>query len=391
MNLFEKPRGVETRWFSFENASKERGQAGLTNRGAKGYAFDDIPAGETRVLLDIEGSGTIGRLWMTVSDRSPEMLRSLRLDMFWDHATQPAVSAPLGDFFGVGLGRRTPFECALFSDPEGRSFNCFIPMPFRTAARVTLTNESDKRLAHLFYDIDLLLGVSHTPETLYFHTHWRRESPNDLGKEFVILPRVTGNGRFLGCNLGIIADARYEGTWWGEGEVKCWFGGDEHPTLCGTGTEDYIGTGWGQGCYAHRTQGCLLADRNARQWAFYRYHLDDPIFFDEACKVAIQTIGGSGKEKVLELQERGVPLLPVTIDTGAPGGFIRLLEREQPVDLRDPALPEGWCNFWRQDDWSGTAYFYLDSPGGVLPAIAPVAARAAGLSASADASERADT
>lgn len=391
MNLFEKPRGAQTRWFSFENSGTERGKAGLTNRGAKGYAFDEVAAGETKVLMEAAGSGTICRIWMTVSDRSPEMLRSLRLDMFWDNAAQPAVSAPLGDFFGVGLGRRTPFECALFSDPEGRSFNCFIPMPFRAAARVTLTNESEKRLPHLFYDIDVLLDVSHTPETLYFHAHWRREAPNALGKEFVILPRVRGNGRFLGCNLGVIADSRYEGAWWGEGEVKCRFGDDTHPTLCGTGTEDYIGTGWGQGVYAQRTQGCLVADRNARQWAFYRYHIEDPVFFDEACEVAIQTIGGCGKEKALELQQKGVPLLPVSIDTGAEGGFLRLLEREPPVDLTDASLPEGWCNFWRQDDWSGTAYFYLDSPGGTLPAIAPAAMRAAGLSRSPDAGERADT
>lgn len=391
MNLFEKPQGVQTRWFSFENSSIERGQAGLSNRGAKGYAFDEVAAGETKVLLDVEGSGTVCRIWMTVSDRSPEMLRSLRLDMFWDNAEHPAVSVPLGDFFGIALGRRTPFECALFSDPEGRSFNCCIPMPFRTAARVTLTNESEKRLAHLFYDIDLLMDVAHTPETLYFHAHWRRETPNELGKEFVILPRVEGSGRFLGCNLGIIADARYEGSWWGEGEVKCWFGNDAQPTLCGTGTEDYIGTGWGQGSYAHRTQGCLIADKEARQWAFYRYHIDDPIFFDDACKVAIQTIGGSGKEQVIEFQKKGVPLLPVTIDTGGEGGFLRLLDREPPLALADPTLPEGWCNFWRQDDWSGTAYFYLDRPEGCLPEIISVSVRAAGLSNPTNTSERADT
>jgi hypothetical protein len=119
--------------------------------------------------------------------------------------------------------------------------------------------------------------------------------------------------------------------------------------------------------------------------------MDDPIFFDDACIVAIQTIGGCGKDKALELQESGVPLIPVSLDTGAPGGFMRLMEREPPVDLRDPSVPEGWCNFWRQDDWSGTAYFYLDAPGGVLPPIASAATRAAGLSASADGGERADT
>jgi hypothetical protein len=382
---------VQTRWFSFENADPGRGRAGLENRGAKGHAFDTVAAGETRTLLDVNGSGTVRRIWLTVSDRSPEMLRSLRLDMFWDNSDTPAVSAPLGDFFGIGLGQRTPFECALFSDPEGRSFNCFVPMPFRTAARITLTNESATLLPHLFYDVDLLLDVEHTPETLYFHAHWRRESPNALGKEFDILPHVRGSGRFLGCNMGVIASPDYEGAWWGEGEVKVWFGGDANPTLCGTGTEDYIGTGWGQGAYAQRTQGCPVADGDRRQWAFYRYHIDDPVYFDEGCRVAIQTIGGTGTAKVIELQEKGVPLIPVTVDPGGGGEFVCLMDREPPVDLRDPSIPHGWCNFWRRDDWSSTAYFYLDSPGGVLPSLAPVAERTVGLTAVGDAEARADT
>lgn len=233
--------------------------------------------------------------------------------------------------------------------------------------------------------------MTHSPQTLYFHTHWRREAPNTLGQEFVILPQISGNGRFLGCNLGVIANPAYVGTWWGEGEVKIRFGNDEQPTLCGTGTEDYIGTGWGQGAYAHRAQGCPIADKDARQWAFYRYHLDDPIFFDNGCSVSIQTIGGCNKTQAIALQKQGVSLIPISIDTGQTGGFHRLMEWEQPVNLEDAATPDGWCNFWRQDDWSGTAYFYLDTPNGVLPALAQATERIAGLTANADTGERADT
>jgi hypothetical protein len=380
MHLFEKPRGVETRWFSFENSSGARGLGGLENKGAKGHAFHHIEKGETATLVDVQGSGTITRIWLTINDRSPEMLRGLRMDMCWDGSSRPGVSAPLGDFFGVSLGRRTPFENALFSDPEGRSFNCCIPMPFRTGARITITNESGKTLPHLFYDVDLLLGVTHSAETLYFHACWRRESPNQLGKEFTILPRVAGSGRFLGCNLGIIADEGYKGSWWGEGEVKVRFGDDENPTLCGTGTEDYIGTGWGQGVYGHRTQGCLIADSVNRHWAFYRYHIDDPIYFDDACEVSIQTIGGSGKLHVLEMLRNDMPLIPISVDTGDPGGFIKLMDLPQPVDFADGSIPEKWTNFWRQDDWSATAYFYLDSPHNGLPPISTAAERIAGLS-----------
>jgi len=381
MNLFEKPKGIQTRWGSFENLSSERSSGGLENKGEKGHPSDHLVPGETKTFLDVKGSGIINRMWCTMRTRSPQMLRSLRLEIFWDDAEKPAVSCPLGDFFGIGLGRRTAFENALFSDPEGRSFNCFIPMPFRTAARVTLTNESDEILWGLFFDIDFLIHVDHSSETLYFHSYWRRESPNELGEDFDILPAVKGNGRFLGCNIGVMADPRYAKTWWGEGEVKIWFGDDNNPTLCGTGTEDYIGTGWGQGFFNHRTQGCLVADGEKDHWAFYRYHIDDPVFFDEGCKVSIQTLGGAAKAEVIRIQNSGAPVIPVTFCPAdhEPLDLIPLLDRAQPVDLNDPSLPEGWCNFRRQDDWSATAYFYLDAPGGVLPPLAQVSERVMGL------------
>ena len=380
MELYEQPQKVKTRWVSFENSTGGRANAGLANRGAKGHASDMVRAGETVVLLDVKGSGAVRRMWCTIPERTPEMLRSLRLEMFWDGSATPAVACPLGDFFGIGLGRRCAFENALFSDPEGRSFNCFIPMPFKTAAKITLTNESPRLVHALFYDIELLLDVKHGEEMRYFHAHWRRESPNTLGKEYDILPRVTGRGRFLGCNLGIMTNPAYEGAWFGEGEVKVWFGDDAQPTLCGTGTEDYIGSAWGQGKYAHRTQGCPIADEEKRQWAFYRYHIDDPVFFNDACRVAIQTIGGWQKERVIQLQAKGAALLPITIhpaENTLPA--VRLLELAQPLDARDPGLPDGWCNFWRQDDWSSTAYFYLDAPTSALAQLAPVADRIKGL------------
>ena len=380
--LFTKPHGVQTRWSSFENPTAGRDCAGLENKGNKGHAFDCLEAGETKTLLDVKGSGTINRIWCTVNERSPKTLRSLRLDIFWDGAEKPAVSCPLGDFFGVALGRRIAFESALFSDPEGRSFNCFIPMPFRKSARITLTNESGVTLNEFYYDIDLLTHVEHPPENLYFHANWRREAPNELGKDFDILPHIKGNGRFLGCNVGIIADPKYGTAWWGEGEVKVWLGDDKNPTLCGTGTEDYIGTAWGQGRYSHRTQGCLIADPQKREWAFYRYHIDDPIYFDEGCKVSIQTIGASSKSEASRMQSEGAALIPVIMIPAKrkPHDAVRLSDMAQPVDLKSPDLSTGaWTLFRRQDDWSATAYFYLDNPEGVLPPLAPVAERVNGL------------
>src|SRR5689334_15514685 len=256
--LYVVPDGVETRWASPENPGGEPGQGGQANGGRKGAAFFVLPAGESRTLAEVKaGRGVVRRIWMTLNDRSPKMLRGLRVEMFWDGAAQPAVSAPVGDFFGIGLGRLVPFESALFSSPEGRSFNASVPMPFRRGMKIVLTNDTDAPQPQVYYDVDYTLGDKLPADALYFHAHFRRENPTTLQRDYEILPRVAGRGRYLGANLGVIVDGhRYGATWWGEGEVKIYLDGDrERPTLNGTGTEDYIGTGYGQGAYAHRFQG----------------------------------------------------------------------------------------------------------------------------------------
>jgi len=368
------------RWASPENPAGQRGAGGRENRGGKGHPFDTLRAGQSLTLADVSGSGVIRRIWITISDRSPRMLRALRLEMFWDGAARPAVSVPFGDFFGPGLGQTTAFENALFSSPEGRSFNTVVPMPFRTQARIVLTNDSDKTLDRVYFDVDYTLGDAHDDGTLYFHALWRRTAQTTLGEDFEVLPAVEGRGRYLGASLGVITDPAYLETWWGEGEVKIFLDGDTaHPTLVGTGTEDYIGTGWGQGVYVHRYQGAPVADKEKRLWAFYRFHVPDPIFFGERCRVALQQMGGAPKAEVLALQKAGVALTPVTIDAGDRDRFILLLDRTPPVALEDPSLPDGWVNFYRRDDVTATAYFYLDRPGGTGQPLPPLAARVAAL------------
>ena len=179
------------------------------------------------------------------------------------------------------------------------------------------------------------------------------------------MPRLGGHGRFLGVTLGVMADtAGFLKTWWGEGEVKVYLDGDSvHPTLCGTGTEDYIGTGWGQGAYATPFQGCPLADHEKHRYGFYRLHIPDPVFFHREIRVTIQQIGCWGPDTIAQLHGLGV----------------RLTLGGKPVDMAAAVGAKGYGLFERHDDWSSCAYFYLDRPENGLPALAPVAARVAGV------------
>jgi len=294
-NLFEYNDNMEARWSSPENMNGEKGAGGKENNSAKGHPYDSIPAGKSYSLLDIQTQGIINRIWITINDRSPEMLRALKIEMFWDNETKPAVSVPFGDFFGIGLGKTATFQNALFANAEGRSFNCFIQMPFKKAAKIVVTNESGKTLNNIFFDVDYNLLKTWDDDYLYFHAYWQRDTATALTKDFELLPKVSGKGRFLGVNIGVNGNPLYGKSWFGEGEVKMYLDGDtDYPTLNGTGTEDYIGTAWGQGKFISTYTGCSIADDSLLQWAFYRYHIPDPVYFKTDCRVTIQQIGGDG-------------------------------------------------------------------------------------------------
>lgn len=365
--LFIKPRGVKTRWASPENPLAEKGEAAKALGGRKGRACFPLRAGESGVLAQESGrSGTIRRIWLTINDRGADMLRGIRLNFYWDGCARPAVSSPLGDFFGTGLGRTAVFESACFTSPEGRSFNCYIPMPFKTGMKIIVTNESGRDLPLLFYDIDYTIGDEHGDDAMYFHAFFRRENPTTIKKDYEILPKIYGSGRYLGSNAGVIPDqGLYFKSWWGEGEVKIYLDGDEkYPTLSGTGTEDYIGSGWGQKRYSHFYQGCHIADEEKFEYCFYRYHIPDPVYFDEDIRVTIQQIG------LWTLPDR-----PVFYYNNSE---IYCVNGER-FDFSKAAEGNSSGVFERRDDWSSCAYFYLDAPENNLPPLCAAAERMAGL------------
>lgn len=365
--MYQMRSNVQSKLISFENMRGAVGNGGKENNGAKGHATETILPGATREIVNYDGVGIVQRMWYTISERSPEILRSIRLQIFWDSATKPAVDVPFGDFFGIGLGQKRPFESAFFSDPEGKSFNCFIPMPFRKKARILFVNES-KQSVNLFYDVSILATPAHGDDILYFHAYWNRKTTGKLGDDFEILPKVKGKGRFLGANIGVQTDSLYQGTWWGEGEVKMYIDADtKYPTINGTGTEDYVGAAWGLGTFNHQYQGCLVADQQKGCFAFYRYHVPDEIYFNHSMRVTIQELGGTSLEIARALYKKGVKLKPVIANSKT--GYLKLNAMNPAPAITDEQFRPGGVLFYRIDDYSATSYFYLDKPMNDLPIL----------------------
>jgi hypothetical protein len=98
------------------------------------------------------------------------------------------------------------------------------------------------------------------------------------------------------------------------------------------------------------------------------------IFFKSDIKVTLPEMGSNKKELVAALQAKGVPLIPVTIDDQQ--GYPKpLYTPGKVVNLNDTTLPEGYVMFYRSDDVSATAYFYLDKPANGLPQLQPLVIR----------------
>ena len=342
---------LDSRATSFENPTGERGAGGQVHHGRKGAPNRRLEPGERVVLADIEGPGVIRHIWMTFLPTRPERMRSLQLEVFYDGATEPSISVPCLDFFGLPHGRPVTYHSALIAVNEGRGFNSYIPMPFRKRVRIELTNGGEKR-ALLYYQVDYTLQPELPQQLGYLHSSFRRENPTTLREDFVIAEGLRGPGRFLGCSVGVrVID---EGAWYGEGEVKIYRDGDEAlPTICGTGLEDYVGSAWGMGPHHAPYGGApLVVGKNGEVdpdfVGFYRWHVPDPVMFERELRVTIQQIGAvfflPGQDEELAAYEQTHPV--------AGAGWVR--------DATPSLL--AWGIAERVDDYCATAFVYCVEP-----------------------------
>lgn len=296
---------VFSRAITAENKKGEKGQGGKTRNGRKGSpCLWDFKPGMSYTFAEIDGPGIIRHIWITLAcDRDPAFCRNIILRVYWDGQEIPSIEAPITDFFGISHGLRVAYESAYLSMPEGRSFDCYFPMPFKKKAKFVLHNENnaddynkykDSPFPNaFFYQVDYTTGDNVTEQTPYFHAQFRRVEKTKLSEDYVILDGVKGNGRFIGVNFGLVDRYTKTGSWWGEGEVKMYIDGDsDYPSICGTGAEDYFCSAWGMGTYCHRYFGAPYV--KGKYVSCYRFHILDPVYFNQDIKVTIQQMGNDG-------------------------------------------------------------------------------------------------
>jgi hypothetical protein len=148
---------------------------------------------------------------------------------------------------------------------------------------------------------------------------------------YTILDGVRGQGQYVGTYMAWQVN---NNGWWGEGEIKFYmdgdipagksiaeavaeYGGDSFPTVCGTGTEDYFcgsynfenkttkqyqefTTPYAGMPHVVRPDGVYQSNT---RFSLYRWHIMDPIRFQDDLAVTIQALGWRSGGRYLPMQD----------------------------------------------------------------------------------------
>jgi hypothetical protein len=269
-----------------------------------------IATGETLTLLDEAGPGLISHVWVTIASDDPHHLKALVLRMYWDGEATPSVEAPIGDFFGLGLGEYFLYQSTPLMVGSDKALNSFFPMPFQKHARITVTNEGSEKTEAFYFNIDYRAYSKPLPaDTLYFHAQYRQAAPNkgwtnqwkSDGDAFVndkknldgdgnyVWMEATGRGHFVGVTMSVLEN---QDGWWGEGDDMFFVDGEKLPSINGTGSEDYFLGAWdfGNHPFSYALFGAPVKGQEVAggRSSVYRFHLDSPITFTKSLRATIE-------------------------------------------------------------------------------------------------------
>ncbi len=269
-----------------------------------------IAPGETLTVLEDSGPGVVTHVWFTIASGEKDHLKKLVLRMYWDGEPTPSVEAPIGDFFGLGLGEYFTYQSLPLAVSSVKALNSFFPMPFRKSAKITVTNEGSKPVGACYFNIEYRIYSKPLPEdTLYFHAQYRQATPNHgwtnqwqsngdpqidgkpnlTGEDNYVWLEATGRGHYVGETMSVLQN---QDEWWGEGDDMFFIDGDKVPTIEGTGSEDYFLGAWDFGGkpFAYELFGAPVVgeEKAGSRSSVYRFHLDSPIPFTRSIRATIE-------------------------------------------------------------------------------------------------------
>lgn len=190
---------------------------------------------------------------------SEHLLETARVRITFDGQT--TVDAPIGEFFGSGLGEFDVRSMMSSIDPgDGGWYTAWWPMPFNRSATVEIVNGGGVPIDGMTAEVTTAPAEA-TENTGYFHaTHKRGNTTPGQDWNFV---QAQGSGTFYGVThsmRGLIppqtnrhpqqpmsmsqADEAANQRNYLEGDERFYVNGSPSPAWHGTGSEDYYESGW---------------------------------------------------------------------------------------------------------------------------------------------------
>jgi len=292
-----------------EGASTYRISSWDRTGGNNDFAF--LVPGSTTTLMEATGPGKVVQFYWATAFAGKFHFRQLILRAYWDGEAEASIECPIGDLFCIPHCKVVPIKSlGAVVNPGGNGFitfgaNLYLPMPFATAAKITITYEPipDHPADPIFFWYHINLERHDRPPAENvgrLHAQWRRENLtksvddsqknaqlwaglNTDGLENYVALEAEGMGQMVGLHLQIDNVA---GGWYGEGDDMIFIDGKPGdqwpPAVHGTGSEEVFGGG---ACpdtsYAGPYTGFHLIENP--DWsgknAMYRWYLADPVRF----------------------------------------------------------------------------------------------------------------
>lgn len=246
-----------------------------------------VPAGGSVDLLVAKGAGRIERFWMTLAgataDPNGVNLRDGWLEITWDDDASPAVSAPVGDFFGLGHGLGGSVLTDLVQS-TAHGMAAYWPMSFSSGARVVFHNDAS-------HDMTTFSQIGWTSleqvSNLRFQASWRRNEHPQPG--MLTIADIHGRGHYVGT---ILAVSPTERSWFGEGDDVWVVDGTR---MQGTGTEDWLNQAWFS-LFAQSSRAGGI-NQPGRLFTIYRFNVPDVVRFSESLQVQFEQQGYEGSAR----------------------------------------------------------------------------------------------
>ena len=253
-------------------------------RGWKVSPATAIEPGQSRLIADIEGPGSIQHVWMGVNGDP----RLALLRIAWDGSEAPSVECPVGHFFACGWGGVEAISSLAVCMNPRNGLNCWWEMPFHVSCRLSVENVGPEPIV-VYYQIDYTLaGVA--DDAGCFHAQFHR-SVGGHGRAHAVLDGARGRGQYVGtylawqpgpaCEPGNRRiEFQNDGT--GDGrEVRC---PDLAAYFCSSNGFREFSTSY---CGLARATGPEGVASPVARFGLYRWHIMDPIRFTEGLRVVI--------------------------------------------------------------------------------------------------------